>query len=292
MAKKPRISKTGLSVKEKDYIYNNRDKYTIEELAQRLKKEILLVKLHIQSLDSNNFIKDSEEKLEYTQLDLRKRSEWKMFQEQFTPEELVYIEELYYRYIQQFKGDVLTTEEQQIFQILEITVFSNRIKRQMMVDEEDKIRINRDLESELNKGQTANQVLIQSLHNRLNTINAARNTKLSEYDELIKQHGKLLDQLKATRNQRIKSIEDSSKSFVGLIKSLDDPAIREQIGIDIEALRISTARAIFQLKQPHKYINGEIDFPLQTGQDNDISPSLPLPQLNNDDEDEAESEDE
>lgn len=271
MAKKPRLVKGTLSITQKNYIQNNRHKYSTAELAKRLGRQELIIKAYIQSIDSKGFLGEiPDDEVGILDIDFRKTTKWRQMEEQFTPEEMLHFEEMYYAFMKQFKGNVLTTEEQQIYQVIELAIFMERNKKEQMWAEKERGRIEGMLKTEEEKDPVdQNLVLTDQLVKRLSIVMGSRNTRLEEFNKLLAQQGKILDSLKATRNQRMKAYEDSSKSFVGLIKSLDEPHIKEQIGLHMDALKISMEKALKKLKQPHQYVNQEIDTPITVSEDED-----------------------
>ena len=75
----------------------------------------------------------------------------------------------------------------------------------------------------------------------------------------------MLKDLKGTREQRIKQIEDSKQTFASLIKQIvTDPTTRTKMGIDMEKMRLAAEAEKERLAQYHKYEDGIIDQPFLT----------------------------
>ena len=73
-------------------------------------------------------------------------------------------------------------------------------------------------------------------------LSFARNSITSytnEYTKLLAEQQKISKDLKATREQRIKRIEDGKSSWTGLIRMLEDEKIREAEGRQMEILSMS-----------------------------------------------------
>ena len=73
----------------------------------------------------------------------------------------------------------------------------------------------------------------------------------------------MLKDLKGTREQRIKQIEDSKLTFASLVKKIaSDPTFRSQIGIDMEKMRLATEAEKERLGEYMEYEDGQVDQPL------------------------------
>ena len=68
--------------------------------------------------------------------------------------------------------------------------------------------------------------------------------------------------LKATRDQRIKRIEDSKSSWAGFLRALEDEEERERVGDDAELMKIAKDKSREKLGTFHTFIDGSIDRPL------------------------------
>ena len=86
----------------------------------------------------------------------------------------------------------------------------------------------------------------------------------NEYTKLLNEQQKISKDLKATREQRIKRIEDGKSSWIGLIRMLEDEEIREKEGREMEIMNMSVEQQINKLSEYHEYQDGEVDTPLLT----------------------------
>lgn len=95
-------------------------------------------------------------------------------------------------------------------------------------------------------------------------LSFARNSIASytnEYTKLLNEQQKISKDLKATREQRIKRIEDGKSSWVGLIRMLEDEEIRERTGREMEILNIATKKYKDKLYKYHNYADNRADLP-------------------------------
>ena len=75
----------------------------------------------------------------------------------------------------------------------------------------------------------------------------------------------MLKDLKATREQRIKRLEDSKQTFIGWVRNLmSNPEVRREMGIEMEKMRLAADIEADRLTEYHKYEDGTIDQPFLT----------------------------
>ena len=86
----------------------------------------------------------------------------------------------------------------------------------------------------------------------------------NEYTKLLNEQQKISKDLKATREQRIKRIEDGKSSWIGLIRMLEDEEIREREGREMEIMNMAVEQQVKNLSEYHTYQDGEVDTPLLT----------------------------
>jgi hypothetical protein len=75
----------------------------------------------------------------------------------------------------------------------------------------------------------------------------------------------MLKDLKATREQRVKRLEDSKQTFIGWVRNLmTNPEARREIGTSMEKMRLAMIKEGERLSEYHKYEDGSIDQPFLT----------------------------
>src|SRR5690606_10700495 len=98
--------------------------------------------------------------------------------------------------------------------------------------------------------------LIDSLYKSVEQIQ-------KDYSNLHASKSKIFSALKATREQRIKQIENSKESFVDWVKELiKNSQLRKDFGIYMEKHRIATEVEYKRLSELHTYDDGEVDMPV------------------------------
>ena len=109
-----------LSDGEVQFIEENCGAKTVKEIAKYLDRTPETVKKHIENMSLSYVGMSDKEKMD---ADLRKRlrnrAYWKEVEKQLTDNALAYFESIWVDLVQQFREDVLPTEELQIKQLIE-----------------------------------------------------------------------------------------------------------------------------------------------------------------------------
>jgi IS30 family transposase len=254
-----------LSLEEEKFIRENLVVLSVEEIAEALNRNPDPINRYIKenNITSNENSKD----LEILKRKLHTKTFWSEIIRQFDKDsgELEYFEDTWVGLIQQFREDVLPAEELQIKQFITIDILINRSmkERKRHIAETDKLQQLVDKEYEKPEDQRD----IPKLANLETQLSFARNSianYTNEYTKLLNEQQKISKDLKATREQRIKRIEDGKSSWIGLIRMLEDETIREKEGREMEILAIATEKNKNKLQEYHQYQDGIVDKPFLT----------------------------
>ena len=257
-----------LSLDEEKFISDNVQTLSVSEIASQLNRSEAPIKRYIE--EQRLFI-PSEEKNDYEYLKQRLHAKnfWKEIERQFDEEsgELKYFEDVWINLIKQFREDVLPAEELQIKQFITIDILINRSmkERKRHISETEKLQKLVDAEYEKPEDQRD----IPRLSNLETQLSFSRNSIASytnEYTKLLNEQQKISKDLKATREQRIKRIEDGKSSWVGLIRMLEDEDIREKEGRELEIISLATAKAKEKLYEYHNYADSSVDSPIMNAE--------------------------
>lgn len=253
-----------LSLDEEQFIRENVQKLSLEQIADQLNRNTSPIQRYI---DEQNLYVSSEEKNDYELIrrKLHSKNFWTEIQRQFDEDsgELKYFEDVWINLVKQFREDVLPAEELQIKQFITIDILINRSmkERKRHISETEKLQ--KLVDKEYERPETERD--IPKLANLETQLNFARNSIASytnEYTKLLNEQQKISKDLKATREQRIKRIEDGKSSWVGLIRMLEDEDVREKEGREIEILSMATDKAKNKLYEYHSYADGMLDSPI------------------------------
>lgn len=255
-----------LSLEEEKYIRENIQTLTTEQIAENLNRNVAPIKRYIS--ESKNLLPSSQAaEDDLLKQKLYGKTFWQEIKKQFDEEsgELEYFENVWINLIRQFREDVLPAEELQIKQFITIDILINRSmkERKRHISETEKLQ--RLVDAEYDKAE--DQRDIPRLANLETQLSFARNSianYTNEYTKLLGEQQKISKDLKATREQRIKRIEDGKSSWVGLIRMLEDEQVREKEGREMEILRLATNKAKDQLMQYHEYQDNKLDTPFLT----------------------------
>lgn len=256
------------SRQEKDYIAKYAETKLPSQIAKDLRRNEEAI---IKYMQANNMVSSSKKlgsdaKVEHN---IKDTPHWEELKKQFSKEEL---ESFLYHWnntIKQFRDDVLHTEELQIIDMIKLELLMNRLLtqetlikaniEQLKSDLEDIKRIPADSRSPDDKNDMYElDRQIANLYVSIGSIN-------KEYRENLKEKIKILDKLKATREQRIKEIQSGKETMAGWIRQLLlSPQLLNRLGSDMEKMRLATLVEYDRLSDYHTYVDGMVDQPLLT----------------------------
>lgn len=253
-----------LSLDEEKFIEDSIQTLSIEEIANTLNRNVQPIKRYI---EEQHLLIPNEEKSdnEYLRQKLHSKTFWQEIERQFdeTTGELRYFEDTWIGLIKQFREDVLPAEELQIKQFITIDILINRSMKERKRHIAETEKLQKLVDQEYEKPEAERD--IPKLANLETQLNFSRNSIASytnEYTKLLNEQQKISKDLKATREQRIKRIEDGKSSWVGLIRMLEDEEIREKEGREMEILAIAKDKAKNKLYEYHQFADGQIDTPI------------------------------
>ena len=171
------------------------------------------------------------------------------------------------RIIGQFKDDVLPTEELQVIDAIKLEILMNRSLREQQSSMLDIARFEAILvdEKDNKSPDDWDRDYIFNLEKQIQVCRAAQESLSRDYKDLQSKKSVMLRDLKATREQRIKRLEDSKKTFFGwLQRIMKDKDFRVQLGIDMEKMRLAANKEYETLSEYYEYEDGTLDQPLIT----------------------------
>ena len=256
--KKGRFTKT-----EQEFIRNNHREMSNLDIATHLDRDPISIQSYIKEKIGNNTLDDREIEALH---DLQNRPFWKDLQKQFSEEELQSLLYHWSRIITQFRDDVLPTEELQIIDAIKLEILMNRA----LIGQQTNMRSIGEYEElvtvEKSKSlEIQDKDYIYNLERQIAVCRAAQDSLTREYKDLQTKKASMLKDLKATREQRIKRLEDSKQTFIGWVRNLmSNPDTRREIGIEMEKMRLAMNKEAERLSEYHKYEDCLIDQPFLT----------------------------
>lgn len=187
------------------------------------------------------------------------RPEWKKWQLQFSKAELEQFKMHYVQFMAQFDNNVKATEELQIFQVITLIILIDRT----LAEHKQALDKMEEIQDKIEKARSKKDDMeAEMLENQYELVRAVSKTCADKFKTYSDKQDKVLQQLKGTRDQRIKNFEDSDRSFIGLLKWLQEEDNRIKAGKEMELFRQAAEQERIRMGQPHKYIDGVVDRPL------------------------------
>ena len=261
MAKRGKFSE-----EEINFVKQNAHDKSIEDLAKYLDRNPKTVKRLLGTLNLTHGDMSPEEHDKVSLKNrLHEKEYWDEIGRQFTPREIPYFEAMWVQLIQQFREDVLPTEELQIKQLITTDILMNRCMVERKRALEDIERLDTMLKEEYARPPgERNTDRLMNLEQQVSLARGSQSTHTTEYTKLSKEYKDLAKDLKATRDQRLQRIEDGKTSWIGLIRMLEDEIVREREGFDMEVMSTSADKSLKELSEYHKYNDGMVDMPILT----------------------------
>lgn len=256
-----------LSLQEQKHIRDHFTKDTVEEIAEFLNRNTAPIKRYI---EDNHLLAGEDDRdgdTEYLRHKLKKKTFWTEIQRQFDSDtgELQYFEDTWIGLIKQFREDVLPAEELQIKQFITIDILINRSMKERKRHIADTERIQQMVDMEYGKPEESRDTsYLTALETQLSFARNSITSYTNEYTKLLSEQQKISKDLKATREQRIKRIEDGKSSWTGLLRMLEDEKIREAEGRQMEIMSMSVKKHLEELNEIHQYQDKSIDMPFLT----------------------------
>jgi chromosome segregation ATPase len=123
----------------------------------------------------------------------------------------------------------------------------------MVKDERSKDKDDQDLDYIIN------------LERQIASLRASQESLNRDYRELQTKKASMLREMKGTREQRIKRLEDSKQSFISWVANMmQDPETMKQYGIEMEKMKMAMLKEKERLSAFHKYEDGLVDQPFLT----------------------------
>jgi hypothetical protein len=193
---------------------------------------------------------------------LTQRAYWQEVEQQFSTHEINQFMEHWINLMRQFREDVLYNEELQIKQLVTLQILMDRSMkdRKAQVEELERLQKSIDEEYAINRAER-DDARIAHMESQIAFVRNTVASYTKEHVDLLRQLKDIEKALKATREQRIKRIEDSKTSFMGWLRSLEDEDVRARTGDDIELIRLAKDKAREKLSEYHEFGDGRVDVP-------------------------------
>jgi hypothetical protein len=244
---------------ERKFILDNLDKISDEEIAKKIGKSLEAVKI-VRTRQPVLKTYNDEDSIEQ----LHAKHYWGEIRKVLIGMEVEYFEKEWLQLMSQFSNaEIVYTDEIQIKDLIitEIFLMRNLSKRKEIITDQNLLRKNlMDEESLPLEDRDLNQVAtlrreIASLEGSMQSLDKNQQGYEDRKDSLLKS-------LKATREARLKQIEERGKNFFGLIKYLNERDTRENEGRWMDLMDKATKKSYEELTQTVQYEDGSLDCPI------------------------------
>jgi hypothetical protein len=267
MAKKKKVSniKRGrLSDEEKNLIRDWLEFKTDSEIAADLRRALPQVLEYKKVLLANSpapLIRKSE--AEQLKAELHARPEWKHIQSEFTDDELFFFENDYVELRRQFK-QIVHTEFKQVRRLITVDILMHRHMTERKRSQEEIDRLEKLLRREYDKSPALQDIpLITQLETNLQANKAASSQKTKEYKDLEEKHQSIMKDLKGTRDQIVKNVDQRGR-FIEVLKMLTDEDARKLVNEEVGLYKLSAEKETKRLGSLHTYRDNIVDRPFLT----------------------------
>lgn len=252
-----------LSADEKEYIKVNHKRMTVSEIAKAcsrnedpIKKYMVDNKLTVYKIEDTSDRKMIKDRLENEFF-------WPAIVRSVTDEELEFFVAAWVEYMEQFNEDITTAEKSQTKQLIMFEILKNRSSFQLNRANRRSQEIDEELQIErLKPNSTRDDQRIGMLQNELAMIR----TDVATYQTQIEKYNKacqdLYKDLKATRDQRFKQVENGETTFSSIIKELSDARKRRNKGLELELLKMGADKSEEIMSEYHMFADGNLDIPI------------------------------
>lgn len=234
---------------------------SVEDIASELNRDVNSVHEFIKRKFRHGL--SSEEEAAYS---LEDRPYWIELKAQFTDDELELFKYHWSRIISQFKDDVFPTEELQVVDVIKLEILMNRCLKGNKENIEQISIYERMVKDERSRDKDQQDIdYILNLERQVASLRASQESLNKDYRELQAKKASMLREMKGTREQRIKRLEDSKQSFTSWVAQLiQNPDLIKKYGIEMEKMRLAAEKEKQRLTNYHKYEDGTIDQPFLT----------------------------
>jgi hypothetical protein len=250
---------------EKRYIKRNLGILSYDEMAT----ELVCPPRKIEAYVKKNNIplpESAEEDLQKRAIahKMRKEPFWRNMEKKYTREQRERFTEDWVAYCLQFNEDLKASEKDQLRQAIELSIAMDDI---LIVKMENETRV-KNLEAEqemLYHDPPGERDMVRVGHMEIQ-LQSARGAAISASEEWRKnqdKHSRLLAALNADRKARVEKMGDTKTTWPRLLEEIQaNPIKKKQMGEIAYLYMLAFIKAKHQLTQPHKYADGNEDYPL------------------------------
>ena len=250
----------GLTKEERSFIIANKDLMSATEIAKRLNRSTAFVRKNIAKINKEL---ERDEYKEYIEK-LHNTPFWSEVRKGLVDDEEHYFELSWSHYMKQFSvTDILPTDELMIKDLVMLDIMCNRLLKERALGLKEIESLMELLEKERAEFDVDTEQ-INNYENQLGILRRRQEDITRQFMDLQKQKDSKLKELKATRLERYKHMEETKKNIWELLKQLDTAQMRKQEGMLAEKMRAAVNNLQNKWGEPMEYADGTYDKPLLT----------------------------
>lgn len=253
-----RVNKSGRWTKlQEQFMKDNCGKMTIDDMAAQLEKNPITVRKYcVEKLGTT----PEEKILISAKFDIQKSPIWQELKNQFTPGEMETFLYTWQNIMVQFKHDVLPTERMQMIEISRLEVLINRVMSKMKESDVILRDAQKEIDTEKKLGDLKDESKIIQLQQITAQMNASHGTLTREYRELLERKQSILKEIRGTREQRIKRIEETKETIQSwMAKLVDNEELRRTMGIEMRKGQLALYKELERLGEFYQYDDGSVE---------------------------------
>lgn len=168
--------------------------------------------------------------------------------------------------VDQFMSDVMYSEQIQIIDMIKFDVLMNRSLKEKRAIVEQIKRIEELVEDEMQKDQDERDTMeIINMEQSIANLRAGQEVSNKVYKDLNVEKQKLFKDLKATRDARLKVLENTKENFPQwLQKLMKDRHMQKTLGTRLAKITLAKEQERKRLGEYHTYEDGMVDRPFLT----------------------------
>jgi hypothetical protein len=264
----PGKKRGNLSVEEMAFIRRYVDDMSAEKIGEMLNRHEAPIKRYIRE---NRLGKEYEgtpeaqERAESVILrDLKSKPFFRDLKDHFSPREQVFFNEYWVAMVTQFTGDLIPSEEMELKELLTLDILKNRETEAEKRRLDEKAALENELKkvlAEPNKDKDAFDI-IRTLRESISSLVSQSFNYVKTFKDLCDRADKMRKALHASRQDRVKDLENSRVNFTGWLKMLEEHGNKVRVAREMEVIRQAKDRAYSKFTNYETYADGEVDIPI------------------------------
>lgn len=251
-------SRGGLSNDDKIFIASNVGKISNEDIAKHVKKTLKTVVDQIAKLPRISELDGMTDAIAR----LHASPIWKQTKKFLFTEELTYFEQQWVALSDQFSASgIWAADEMMIKDLIVEEIMGNRALKEKKICQEQSIKLDRRIKKEYEKDIKDRDVSLVTWEVEYRALLVAIRNFGRDYLNYQQRKDDKFAQLKATREQRFKQAEQSSRDFYQMIRELNTPKMRRFFGKYMQKMKVASDLIGQDWSKVMRYSDGRYDKP-------------------------------